>query len=225
MIDKTPSTEFPDKRLNKIESLPTPKGYFILGHLPQFRTSNKHQILEQWAEELGDMYRINFLGREFLVSSNAAFNDKVLKSRPEGFRRFFKINEIFSEIGIVGVSNAEGETWYRHRKIISEALNLKKVRGFYPVILDKTQKMLKKWEHYSKEGKTIDVEKESRLFTIDITTEIAFGYELDTINNKKDRFQNHLDFILPMVNKRLTSLLPLWRIFPGKKDKDLKKSL
>ena len=71
-----------DKPL-KIKELKSPKGTFLLGHLPQFSTYNKHQVLERWVEESGDLFKINFVGKEFVVSSNPDFNNKMLRARPE----------------------------------------------------------------------------------------------------------------------------------------------
>jgi len=205
--------------------LPSPKGAFLLGHLPQFNTSNKHQVLERWVEECGDLFKINFVGKEFVVSANADLNAEILKLRPEKFRRFSKINEILEEMGIVGVFNAEGDTWKRHRKPTSEALNLKKVKDYYPIISYKTKQLLNKWNTYAENKQQIDIQKEFIRYTIDITTAVAFGYKLDTIGHKEDDFQKHLECIFPMINERITAPIPLWRIYKQKKDKALDKSL
>ena len=210
---------------NTIKNLPSPKGHILLGHLPQFNVSNKHQTLERWVEECGDLFKINFVGKEFVVSANTELNAEILKLRPQKFRRFSKINEILEEMGIVGVFNAEGETWKRHRKPTSEALNLKKVKGYYPIISNKTKQLLNKWEIYAKKESQIDIQKEFVRYTIDITTAIAFGYQLDTINHQEDSFQKHLESIFPMINERITAPIPLWRVYKQKKDKALDKSL
>ena len=208
-----------------IKSLPSPKGHLILGHLPQFNVSNKHQVLEHWVDECGDLFKINFIGKEFIVSANPELNVDILKLRPEKFRRFSKINEILTEMGIVGVFNAEGDTWKKHRKPTSEALNLKKVKGYYPTINKTTQQLLNKWKTYAENETEVDVQKELVRYTIDITTAIAFGYQLDTLNNKEDDFQKHLELIFPMVNNRITAPIALWRIYKQKKDKALDNSL
>ena len=213
------------KKLIEIKDLETPKGHFLLGHLLQFNVPNKHQVLERWVDECGELFKINFVGKEFIVSANPTINDEILKQRPEKFRRFSKITEILEEMGVLGVFNAEGATWKRHRKPTSEALNLKKVNGFYPIISDKTEKLIEKWKNYAATAQSFDVQKEFMCYTIDITTSIAFGYQLDTINNKEDSFQQHLEHIFPMVNERITAPIPLWRFFKKKKDKDLDTSL
>ncbi|GAA3599335.1 cytochrome P450 [Flavivirga amylovorans] len=214
-----------DNELIEINDLKSPKGTLVLGHLPQFNTYNKHQVLERWVEECGELFKIHFVGKEFVVSANPDFNNKMLRLRPEGFKRFSKIDEILKEMGVDGVFNAEGDAWKRHRKPTAEALSVKNVKAYYPVILDKTNEVLKKFKNYSKQGTIVDVQKEFMAFTIDITTEIAFGHKLDTINNKSNRFQKHLEVIFPMINTRVTAPIPIWRYFKRKKDKILIDSL
>lgn len=209
----------------RIKDLKSPKGTFLLGHLPQFNTYNKHQVLERWVEESGELFKINFVGKEFVVSANPDFNNKILRLRPDTFKRFSKIDEILKEMGVDGVFNAEGDTWRRQRKPIAEALSVRNVRAFYPIIFSKTEKILEKFKEYSKKGTIVDVQKEFMAFTIDITTEIAFGHKLDTINNKSNSFQKHLEVIFPMINTRVTAPFPIWRYFKKEKDKILDQSL
>ncbi len=209
----------------KIKNLPSPKGKFILGHIQEFNVSNKHQILEKWVEECGNLFKINFVGKEFVVSADPEINAEILKLRPVTFRRFSKINEILTEMGVLGVFNAEGDTWSKHRKPISEALNLKKIKGFYPIISKVTEQLLSNWKIHLEEKSNIDVQKELSKYSIDITTAIAFGYELNTLKNESNSFQKHLEHIFPMINERITAPIPLWRIYEQKKDKELKKSI
>ncbi len=208
-------------KLIDINSLKSPKGHFLLGNLPEFKTNNKHKILEKWVEECGELFTISLAGKKFVVSANPDTNEQILKLRPSKFRRFAKIDEIFKEMKIEGVFNSEGEDWQRHRKITSEALNVKNVKSFFPVLKDKTDKLLHKFQNFEKQGTIIDLQKEFMGFTIDVTTTIAFGYETDVINNKKNEFQKHLEHIFPMINKRITAPLPLWRYIKNKADKQL----
>lgn len=208
-----------------IKDLKSPKGAFLLGHLPQFNTYNKHQVLERWVEESGELFKIHFVGKEFVVSANPDFNNKMLRSRPETFKRFSKIDEVLKEMGVDGVFNAEGVNWKRQRKPIAEALSVKNIKSFYPIILEKTETLLDKFKAYSKTKTIVNVQKEFMAFTIDITTEIAFGHKLDTINNKSNSFQKHLEVIFPMINERVTAPIPIWRYFKRKKDKALDEAL
>ncbi len=214
-----------DTKFITVKSLPSPKGHMILGHLPQFQTPNKHQVLERWVEECGELYRINFVGKELMVSANADINNEILKLRPQKFKRLAKMNEILVEMGVNGVFNAEGESWKRHRKPVADALNAQKIKEFFPVLQDKTQSLLKKLKQYEENQKTIDIRKYCMSFTIDVTTAIAFGYELGTLNNKENDFQEHLEIVFPMINERITAPIPIWRFVKRKKDKKLEKSM
>ncbi len=209
-----------------IKDLKSPKGTFLLGHLLQFNTYNKHQVLERWVEESGHLFKIHFIGKEFIVSANPNLNNKILRARPETFKRFSKIDEILKEMGINGVFNAEGMTWKRHRKPVTEALNLKNIKAYYPIISEKTENILKKFKNYVANNKqTINVQKEFMAYTIDITTEVAFGYKLNTINNNVNSFQKHLEVIFPKINSRVTAPIPIWRYFKSKSDKTLEVAL
>lgn len=215
----------PTKEYVTVADLPSPKGAFITGHLKEFNVSNKHQVLERWAASCGDLYKINFVGKTFVVSVNNEINKEILKQRPETFRRFHKIQEILEEMGVYGVFNTEGDVWKRHRLITSEALNFKNIKGYFPVIKDITTKLLEKWSIAAKNNDIIDVQKEMMRYTVDITTKIAFGYEMNTLNHENDALQKHLERIFPMINTRITAPLPLWRVYKSKKDKALDESL
>ena len=212
-------------KVRTLNDLKTPRGHLLLGNLKAFQQKDKHRKLEEWSKLYGPLYTIRLANIKALVSTDADFNHIILTKRPERFRRLSKINEVLLEMGVQSVFNAEGDSWKRQRKIVAEALNLKKVKGFYPVIHKRALQLLTKIETYTHNDDSIAIIDDFISFTIDVTTEIAFGYQLDTVNNKNDSFQEHLELIFPLINERIIAPLPLWRWFPSKRDKQLKVSL
>lgn len=213
-------------KIKTLRDLPSPKGKFITGHLSEFNKINKHQVVEQWVKEVGDLFLMNLMGKKFVVSANPTFNGEVLKQRPNLFTRYSKIKEVMDEMGIHGVFSAEGEQWKRHRKITAEALSLKHVKGYFPIIHQMTARLLHRWnKELQQESSVLDVQKEMMLYTVDITTFIAFGYDVNTLESTGDIIQDHLKLIFPMVNKRVTAPFPLWRYFKTQKDKELDAAL
>lgn len=212
------------EKLN-IDNLPSPKGLPIVGHLPKFNANNKHKVLENWVKEVGDVYKISLMGKKFIVSANPEINYEILKSRPDNFRRFFKINEIMSEMGIIGLFNAEGEQWKQHRLLTAEALNSKNVQSFFPTLQLVTERMYHRWNDFAKTETVIDIQKEMVRYTVDITTTIAFGYDINTLQKEGDVIQDHLEKIFPMINKRITAPIPVWRYFKSRKDKEFDKAI
>ncbi|MEP2773064.1 MAG: cytochrome P450 [Fulvivirga sp.] len=206
-------------KIRTIDDLPSPKGTPIVGNLPKFNAENKHQVLEEWVKEVGDVFKISLMGKKFIVSADPDINHEILKNRPDQFRRFAKIDEVMSEMDIIGVFNAEGEQWKTHRKLTSEALNLKNVQNFLPTLQRVTERLHERWNVYSEKKAVIDVQKEMVRYTVDITTDIAFGYDINTLQKDNDVIQDHMEKVFPMINQRITAPIPLWRYYKSKKDK------
>ena len=202
-----------------IDNLPSPKGSPIVGHLLQFNAGNKHRVLEDWVKEVGTVFKISFFGKKFIVSADPVINHEILKRRPDQFQRFFKINEIMNEMGIIGLFNAEGKQWKQHRQLTAEALNAKNVQRFFPALQQITVRLHDRWLKFSESGKIIDIQKEMARYTVDITTNIAFGYDMNTLEKEGDSIQDHLEKIFPMINYRMTAPIPTWRFLKSKKDK------
>lgn len=207
-----------------IKNLQSPSGDFLLGNLKDFKSDLKHQFLENWAYEFGKVYKINLLGKKFVVSTDTDINTQILKSRPHKFRRYHKLQEIMEEMNVYGVFGSEGEDWQRFRKITAEALNVKNTRAYYNTIYQMSDRLLHKWRKYANNATVIDIQKEMVLYTVDITTQIAFGYDANTIEKDSDVMQNHLGKLFPMINSRVAFPFPIWRYFKTKKDREFEYS-
>lgn len=211
--------------MRTIKNLPSPRGKFITGHLSAFNSSNKHQVMEEWVKESGNLFQIRLLTKRFIVSADQQLNLQILKLRPGKFRRFSKISDVMEEMGITGVFNAEGEVWKKHRKVTSEALNVKNMPAYFPVVKQVTERLLYKWLKQEVHQNKIEVQTEMMRLTVDITSALAFGYPMNTLEEKDEVIQTQLEKIFPMINSRITSPLPLWRWIKLKKDKELDAAL
>ena len=211
--------------IHKLEDLPAPSGHWLLGHLRPFQRGPKHLVLENWAQECGDLFRIRLGPSKFLVSAHPHINGEILKRRPEDFRRHPKISEILEEMGVLAVFNAEDDLWRKYRKPTAEALNLRKVKSFYPILVRKAAQLLKRCGEFEETGAALDISALLRRFTTDVTTAIAFGYELDTLSGKDDHLQQCMEMVFPMVNDRMSAPLPWWRIIRSKRDRQFDESL
>lgn len=208
-----------------IVELPIPKGHWLLGHLRPFQRGPKHRVLEDWVQECGDLFRIRLGPSQFLVSADPQINGEILKRRPEDFRRHPKISEILEEMGVLAVFNAEDELWRKYRKPTAEALNLRKVKSFYPVLIRKAEQLLERCLEFEETAAPLDISALLRRFTTDVTTAIAFGYELDTLSGIDDHLQQCMEMVFPMVNDRMSAPLPWWRIIKSKKDRQFDDAL
>lgn len=205
------------------KELPRPKGKLLSGHLTEFKKENKHQVLEEWANEFGDIYKIRLVTKQIIVSANPSLNDFILKNRPNKFQRFSKIGSVMNEMNIRGVFTAEGEKWKQHRKLAAEALNHKNTKSYFPIIKNTTERLIDTLA--VKTEKALDIQSEIMKYTIDITTQIAFGYDGNTLQKPEDPLQKHLEKVFPTINSRIAAPLPIWKYYKTQKDKDFNTSL
>ena len=212
--------------MQQLKDLPSPKGHFLWGHLPAFRKGqNSHLVLEQWAKIHGDLFKIHFAGQPLIVSTNPQINQEILNRRPKEFRRLQKLTNVIREMGVVGVFNAEGEVWRTHRIPVASALNVRKINAFFPVLQQKTIELLERFKALANKDLSFNPQPFFSAFTIDVTTAIAFGYEMNRLKDQDDEFQRCLEIIFPMISKRVTAPFPLWRYWKRKADRELDQAL
>ena len=197
--------------LRELSDLPGPRGWPLLGNLLQIDVARLHTILGGWATEFGPLYRFR-IGR----ASNMAIADtnlihNILRERPEGFRRLGAARELMLELGIDGVFTAEGPEWRRQRKLTMHALNTHHLLEFFERLEQVTARLQRRWECAAERGGRVDVQRDLMRFTVDVTSGLVFGHDLNTLEEEGDIIQRHLDKIFPAVARRMLAPIPYWR--------------
>ena len=67
-----------------------------------------------------------------------------------------------------------------------------------------TERLRKRWEREADKGSAVDVQQDLMRYTVDVTTNLAFGYDMNTLENEEDVIQDHLEKIFPAINRRIT---------------------
>ena len=224
---RTPSTSAPAtttvlaRRIRAINELPGPRGLPLLGNVLQLDTGRLHTILSAWANEFGPMYRFRIANQDVLVIADTDLVNEVLRNRPDGFQRGKRMQAIILELGVDGVFNAEGADWRRQRKLAMLALNTNHLREFFTRLELVTARLQRRWERAAVAGETVDAPSDLRRFTVDVTSSLAFGKDLNTLEKEGDVIQRHLDKIFPAVARRLFAPVPYWRWFKPPVDREL----
>ncbi len=208
-------------RPTRLEELPGPKGLPFIGNYAQINFQTFHLQLERWAAEYGDFYRVQLAGSQFVVISDVEAASVVLGERPQAFGRRLALQDIFDELGFNGVFSAEDENWRRQRRIVVTALNSAHLHEFYAAMLETTHRLRRRWEKAALAGVAVDLCAELMRYTVDITTQLAFGIDFNTLETDGPIIQHHLDQVFPMLNRRLTSPFPYWRYFRFGRDRAL----
>ncbi len=204
----------------RYNDLQGPKGSFFFGNLFQFSLATLHQYLEQHAHTYGDVFKIRMGPGRFTVVSSPEIVQQILKARPYSFRRMRKMDRILRQEGVHGLFNAEGDDWKVHRRIVNKGLNLKHQKQYFASILKSVDRLYRKMNHAAQNNQPYAVQEDLKRFTVDVTTSLAFGFEMNTLEQKGGVIQEHMEKIFPMIFKRINAPLPLYRIFKTQDDRE-----
>src|SRR5208283_933443 len=208
-----------------MDDLPGPKPLPLIGNLHQLDSSKAHLILEEWAARYGSIYQFWMGRRRIVATTEPALIEEVLRARPETFRRPENQDRIFSELGIKGVFNAEGEVWRRQRKLSVAALAQRNLHRLFPNIQTVARRLKTRWERSASAGETLDVAEELERFTVDVTMLLVFGHDANTVEQGDDVIQSELEVILPGISRRFFAFIPTWRYVQTPSDRRLKRAL
>lgn len=214
------------RALRTIRDLPGPKGLPLVGNAFEIDLRQLHLITERWAAEHGPAYVFRMGNQPTLVISDPELVAQVLRARPETYRRASKLRAVFEEIGFTGVFSAEGEAWRSQRRLAMQALSQRHLRGFYPTLHTVAQRLRGRWERAARRGDAIDIVEDLKRFTVDVTTSLAFGYDVNTIEQSQDDvIQRRLELLFPAFSRRIFALFPVWRLIRLPRDRKLDRAL
>lgn len=204
------------------KKIPVPKQHWLKGNLGELDRTKIHRYFYQVARDFGGTARIRFLSREFIIFQNAETVQFLLKNRPERFRRTKAMERIFKEMCAHGVFSAESTDWKKQRRLINPAFTPSQIKHFYPQIERITRRLL---DAIARKPSAVDIQSLLMSFTVDITSTLAFGADINTLEISDSRLQENLNRIFPMISFRLRALFPYWRWFKLDRDRELDRAL
>jgi cytochrome P450 len=220
-----PITEAPPA-LRQLGQLPGPKGWPVLGNLPQIKPAEMHLLLGRWAQEYGRYFQIRMGDRRVLVVADHEAVAGVLRDRPEGFRRTERLEAIGLEMGFKsGLFGVNGEVWKRQRRMVMAAFDPGHVKAYYPSLVKCGERLAGRWADAAQAGRAIDLQADLMRFTVDAIAGLAFGTDVNTLQSDDDVIQQHLNKILPKLFTRIVTAIPYWRLFKLPSDRELDRAM
>lgn len=208
-----------------LHQAPGPDGFPLVGNYFQVSLKQLHIDLENWADQYGPIYRISLGPSDIAVISDKQAILRVLQQRPQTFRRDHRLEEIATELQLKGVFVAEGNDWKRQRRIVIAALTRAKLSKFFPDLTTIVERLMLRWERAATHSQPINIGDDLIRFTVDVTMQIAFGVESNTLESSGPVIQQHLDRVFPKVHQRANFPFAYWRYFKLPSDRKLDQSL
>lgn len=225
MLEGFPHMALAAAPLRSLSEVPGPKGWPLLGNVAQLDLERLHAQLEDWAKAFGESFVFRIGPLPVLVLAGLEPSLTVLKERPQKFRRYARIEAVFEEMGGNGVFSAEGEAWQRQRKLVTKAMTPRQIEDAYPALHEITRRLLKRWETAARAGAPSDMNDDFTRYTVDTTTSLLFGRDLNTLETDGVVIQEHIHRILPAVNARINAPFPYWHFVRLPKDRALDRAL
>jgi cytochrome P450 len=198
--------------LRQLADLPGPRGWPVLGSLPDIRRDQVHRHVEAWAERFGAIFTFKLGARRFLALCDHDLISTVLRDRPEGFRRTERLELIGREMGLrPGVFGSNGDEWRRQRRLVMAGLDPAKVRAYHPSLQKVAARLQARWSKAARGGQAIELQPDLMRYTVDAITGLAFGSDVNTLQSGDEVIQQHLDKIFPALFRRVFMPLPYWR--------------
>ena len=190
---------------------PGPSGLPLVGNLLQLDLKQLHRVLERWSHEFGPLYAFRLGRKPVVVVADPEIIQNILRQRSNLYRRLGTIESVFQERGITGVFSAEGNDWKRQRRLTAHALDAGHLRQFFPARTKVTERLKNRWSLAADSQATSEVQQDLMRYTVDVTTNLAFGYDMNTLEKEGEVIQGHLEKTFPMINRRINAPFPYWR--------------
>jgi cytochrome P450 len=199
--------------LRRIEDLPGPRSWPLVGNMLQVSLSRIHQDVEAWCRIHGPLFRLMFGPTPVLVIADHETVLAVLRDRPDTIGRSSRLREVGEEMGAMpGLFNAEGQAWRHQRRMVMAAFDPAHVRGYFPSLLRVAQRLRARWKKAAASGASIDLQSDLKRFTVEAIAGLAFGSEVDALeSDNDDPIHRHLDVVFAGTYRRAMSPLPYWR--------------
>ena len=198
-------------RPRAVTDLPGPRAWPLVGHLLQFDEPRMHLQLEDWSREYGALYRLRFLRTDVVVVADPDLVLQAFRARPDTWRRFGTLEPVARETGVHGLFSAEGAEWGRQRRLVMRAFDPAHLRRFLPRLQTVTERLRTRWRRAANAGTVLDLQAELMRYAVDAVTGLAFGIDINTVEDEHNDLNARLEQVLPMINRRLHAVFPYWR--------------
>jgi cytochrome P450 len=175
------------------------------------RTKQLHLIVEEWCDRYGPVFRFGLGPRRIVGIGDLDEINAILRDRPDGFRRWRELKEGSDETGLSGVFVAEGDEWRHQRRLAVTALNSNHLQRYFHVVSTICERLLGRLRIAARERRAIDIQQELTSYTVDVTSLLAFGHDLNTLERRDNELQGHIQRVVQISGRRLGMPVPYWR--------------
>jgi cytochrome P450 len=173
---------------------PGPRGYPIVGVLPQLRSDPIRVFLDA-ADRYGDIAHLKAGPYHGFLLSDPADIKHVLQDNARNYHKSPLYDRLRDSLGN-GLLTSEDSFWLRQRRLAQPAFHRQRLAAMADAMVACTEQMLERWEHTASAGTIIDVVEEMMGLTQAIIVRTMFSTDLGLTAEIVNR-------TWPIINRRI----------------------
>jgi cytochrome P450 len=173
---------------------PGPRGYPILGVLPQLRSDPIGTFLDA-SDRYGDIVHLKAGPYHGFLLSDPADIKHVLQDNARNYHKSPLYARLKDSLGN-GLLTSEDAVWLRQRRLAQPAFHRLRLITMADAMVSCTEQMLERWEHKASSGETIDLVAEMMALTQAIIVRTMFSTDLGATADIVNR-------TWPIINRRI----------------------
>lgn len=161
---------------NGSQKIPTERGRFLTGVLPEFR-QDPLNLYVRVMQEHGDFVKVFYGPFAGYHVSHPDHVKRILIDNNHNYSRNKRGNRLLKLITGENLVTSDGEMWRKQRRLLQPAFHRKRINGFGNLMTDSANQMLERWSEFPA-GQVLDVDKEIKDLTFTIVGLALFGVDL-----------------------------------------------
>jgi cytochrome P450 len=155
--------------LKKNNLPPGPKGYFLIGHLPQL-ANNTLEFLAKCAADYGDIVRLETPTGPICFVNHPDYIEEALVGNHRNFVKP-KMYQIVKPIVGNGLGISEGEFWLRQRRLVQPVFHRERIATYASTMVDYAEHQIEDWS----DGQILDIHANMLQLTLKIVSKVFFN--------------------------------------------------
>ena len=173
---------------------PGPRGYPVLGVIPQLRSNPIRTFLEA-ADRYGDLVHLKAGPYHGFLACDPADVKHVLQDHARNYHKSPLYDRLRDGIGN-GLLTSEDAFWLRQRRLAQPAFHRQRVQAMADAMIECTAQTLERWDGLASRGDTVDVVAEMMALTQAIIVRTMFSTDLGATAEVVNR-------TWPIINRRI----------------------
>lgn len=162
---------------SQLKTIPGPRGYPILGVMPEM-VSDMLGLFTNTAREYGGIAQFKLLNKSYLLVTNPDYVKYILQ---DNYKNYIRGRSV--ETGRVLLGNGlpliDGDFWLRERRMLQPAFHRERLGNLANVLTNVIDLFMQDWEAKSRRDQTLDLDDEMMRLTLTVIIKSMFSADID----------------------------------------------